>query len=146
MISLNQSSYIRPTRYTAALLYLEAESLSYPVRIRAAGRKEKNFAHSRPRGSALRNTAADRLETERKVNTARLRAKESKRTSDPLKAIGFSWPIPANFIHGELSRLRRQWTPLRLIVRTGKKKDRHRVWERESTIEAKKRFNNSHCT
>lgn len=36
---------------------------------------------------------------------------------------------PANFIHGELSRVARQWTPFRLIVRT-RKKDRGGVRSR----------------
>lgn len=48
--------------------------------------------------------------------------KESRTNKRSIKGDRLQLADPANFIHGELSRVDRQWTPLRLIVRKGRRR------------------------
>lgn len=52
---------------------------------------------------------------------ARIRGQRIETYERSIKGDRLQLADPANFIHGELSRAGRQWTPFRLIVRAWKK-------------------------
>ena len=66
--------------------------------------------------------------------------KESRTNKRSIKGDRLQLADPANFIHGELSRVDRQWTPLRLIVRKGRRKIDWREREKERERERGRRI------